>query len=211
MYDAVKRALDLLAAAVALVVLSPVLAAVGVLVRLKLGSPVIFRQQRPGKNGRLFTLYKFRTMREAADGAAGIATVATDTERLTSFGRLLRSTSLDELPELVNVLRGEMSIVGPRPLLPEYLYRYNGRQARRHEVRPGITGWAQVNGRNSVPWAERFEMDVWYVDHRSLALDARILFKSAAAVVSRKGLSGPGVDTMRPFEGDDGPTPTKEM
>jgi len=211
MCDAAKRALDVAAAAVALVVLSPVLAVVAALVRIGLGSPVVFRQQRPGRDGRIFTLYKFRTMREGAPDTRGVDAVTSDPDRLTPLGRALRAASLDELPELVNVLRGDMSIVGPRPLLPEYLDRYNERQARRHEVRPGITGWAQVNGRNSVPWAERFEMDVWYVDHRSFALDARILLMSVAAVVSREGVSGPGVDTMRPFEGDDGSTPTKEM
>ena len=211
MYDAVKRALDVAAAAVALVVLSPVLAVVAALVRIGLGSPVVFRQQRPGRDGRIFTLYKFRTMRESAPDTRSIDAVTSDPDRLTPLGRALRATSLDELPELFNVLREDMSIVGPRPLLPEYLDRYNERQLRRHEVRPGLTGWAQVNGRNSVPWAERFEMDVWYVDHRSLALDARILLMSVAAVVSREGVSGSGVDTMRPFEGDDGSTPTKEM
>ena len=211
MCDAAKRALDVAAAAVALVVLSPVLAVVAALVRIGLGSPVVFRQQRPGRDGRIFTLYKFRTMREGAPDTRGVDAVTSDPDRLTPLGRALRAASLDELPELVNVLRGDMSIVGPRPLLPEYLDRYNERQARRHEVRPGITGWAQVNGRNSVPWAERFEMDVWYVDHRSFALDARILLMSVAAVVSREGVSGTGVDTMRPFEGDDGSTPTKEM
>src|SRR5450756_1867888 len=177
-YDLVKRVADLFVSAVALVVLSPVFAVVALIVRLKLGSPVIFRQQRPGKDGRIFTLNKFRTMRDAACGTTGVEAGASDAERLTRFGKLLRSTSLDELPELVNVLEGDMSIVGPRPLLPEYLHRYNGEQARRHEVRPGITGWAQVNGRNAVSWDERFKMDVWYVDHRSFALDARIVFLS---------------------------------
>jgi sugar transferase EpsL len=209
-YDLLKRVVDLLVSAVALVVLSPVLAVVAILVRAKLGSPVIFRQPRPGKNGRIFTVYKFRTMRDAASGATGSAAVASDSERLTSFGRILRSTSLDELPELVNVLKGEMSVVGPRPLLPEYLDRYNGEQARRHEVRPGITGWAQVNGRNAVSWDERFKMDVWYVDHRSFALDARILFKTVSAVVSRKGVSAAGTETMQPFMGTSGTEATKE-
>jgi lipopolysaccharide/colanic/teichoic acid biosynthesis glycosyltransferase len=225
-YDLLKRIADVVVSAVALVVLSPVFAVVALLVRIKLGSPVIFRQQRPGKDGRLFTLYKFRTMLDAAPNAsvpatagaapgpvAADAAVATDGARLTPFGRGLRSTSLDELPELVNVLKGDMSIVGPRPLLPEYLDRYNSEQARRHEVRPGITGWAQVNGRNAVSWDERFKMDVWYVDHRSFALDARILFMTVAAVLSREGVSAPGAETMRPFEGDAGtaePPRTKE-
>ena len=209
-YDTVKRGLDLVVAALLLVVLSPILAVVALLVWAKLGSPVIFRQKRPGKGGRIFTVYKFRTMRDAAPGASGVEAVATDAERLTSFGRTLRSTSLDELPELANVLRGEMSFVGPRPLLPEYLDRYNSEQARRHEVRPGITGWAQVNGRNAVSWDERFKMDVWYVDHRSFALDARILFMTLRAVLSREGVSGPGVETMEPFQGESRTSTTKE-
>jgi sugar transferase EpsL len=200
-YDTTKRILDVFASAIALVVLSPLLAVIALLVRARLGSPVIFRQQRPGRDGRLFTLYKFRTMRDTATGDVGVTAVATDSDRLTPFGRKLRSTSLDEFPELVNVLKGDMSIVGPRPLLPEYLDRYNSEQARRHEVRPGITGWAQVNGRNALSWEDRFKMDVWYVDHRSLSLDARILFKSLAAVLSRQGVSGAGAETMTPFEG----------
>jgi lipopolysaccharide/colanic/teichoic acid biosynthesis glycosyltransferase len=209
-YDLVKRVADLFVSAVALVVLSPVFAVVALIVRLKLGSPVIFRQQRPGKDGRIFTFYKFRTMRDAAFGTTGLEAGASDAERLTPFGKLLRSTSLDELPEFVNVLKGDMNVVGPRPLLPEYLDRYNGEQARRHEVRPGITGWAQVNGRNAVSWDERFKMDVWYVDHRSFALDARIVFRTVSAVASREGVSAPGAETMRPFQGDAGTPPTKE-
>jgi sugar transferase EpsL len=208
-YDLLKRTADVVAAAVSLVVLSSVFAVVALLVRLKLGSPVIFRQQRPGRGGRIFTLYKFRTMRDAAPGSNGVEAVESDAERLTPFGRRLRSTSLDELPELVNVLLGDMSVVGPRPLLPEYLDRYNEEQALRHEVRPGITGWAQVNGRNALSWDERFKMDVWYVDHRSIALDARILLKSVSAVVSREGVSGAGSETMQPFAGDQ-TTTTKE-
>jgi len=208
-YDVVKRALDVAASALALIVLSPVLLVVAVLVRIELGAPVVFRQQRPGKDGRIFTLYKFRTMRDAPFGTTGIDAVASDDERLTPFGRSLRRTSLDELPQLVNVLSGDMSMVGPRPLLPEYLDRYNEEQARRHEVRPGITGWAQVNGRNAVSWDERFTMDVWYVDHRSFALDARIAWRSLSALVSREGVSAPGVETMEPFQGDS-ETTTKE-
>jgi lipopolysaccharide/colanic/teichoic acid biosynthesis glycosyltransferase len=203
-YDAVKRVLDVAAAAVALVVLSPVFLVVAVLVRLKSGAPVVFRQQRPGKGGRIFTLYKFRTMRDAAPGTSGVEAVASDAERLTPFGKTLRATTLDELPQLLNVLKGDMSVVGPRPLLPEYLDRYNEEQARRHEVRPGITGWAQVNGRNAVSWDERFNMDVWYVDHRSFSLDVRILFKTLRTVVSREGVSAPGAETMEPFEGSAG-------
>jgi len=201
-YDAAKRVLDVVGSAVLLVVLSPVLLVVAVLVRRGLGSPVIFRQPRPGRRGRLFTVYKFRTMSHAVEGLTGAGAVASDAERLTPLGRRLRSSSLDELPELYNVLKGDMSIVGPRPLLPEYLDRYNEEQARRHEVRPGITGWAQVNGRNAVSWDERFKMDVYYVDHRSFVLDTRILFRTVAAVVSRKGVSAPDSETMQPFEGD---------
>lgn len=162
----VKRVLDALAALTALILLSPVLLLIALLVRLRLGSPVLFRQTRPGKDGRLFTLYKFRSMREGA---------APDAERLTGFGRFLRRSSLDELPELWNVLRGDMSLVGPRPLLPAYLERYSSEQARRHQVKPGLTGWAQVNGRNAVTWQRKFELDVWYVDHASPALDLRII------------------------------------
>jgi len=209
-YDVVKRALDVAASALALIVLSPVLLVVAVLVRIGLGAPVVFRQQRPGRHGRIFTLYKFRTMRDAPFGTTRIDAVASDAERLTPLGRSLRGTSLDELPQLVNVFCGDMSIVGPRPLLPEYLDRYNEEQARRHEVRPGITGWAQVNGRNAVSWDERFTMDVWYVDHRSFTLDARIALRSLWALVSREGVSAPGVETMEPFQGDSETTTTKE-
>jgi lipopolysaccharide/colanic/teichoic acid biosynthesis glycosyltransferase len=201
-YDVVKRIADLVVAAALLVLLSPVLLVLAFLVRAKLGSPVIFRQRRPGRDAALFTVYKFRTMRDAASGSAGVEAVASDAERLTPFGRKLRATSLDELPELVNVLKGDMSFVGPRPLLPEYVDRYNEQQARRHEVRPGITGWAQVNGRNAVAWGERFKMDVWYVDHRSFALDMRILFRTVATALSREGISGSGTETMEPFTGD---------
>jgi lipopolysaccharide/colanic/teichoic acid biosynthesis glycosyltransferase len=201
-YDLLKRVADVAVAALSLVVLSPVLAVVALLVRVKMGSPVIFRQPRPGKDGRIFTLYKFRTMREAAPGIEGVAAVASDSRRLTPFGRKLRASSLDELPEFLNVLKGDMSFVGPRPLLPDYLDRYNETQARRHEVRPGLTGWALVNGRNALSWDERFSMDVWYVDHRSFALDARIVAKTIGAVLSREGVTEPGSDTMSPFAGD---------
>ncbi len=200
-YDIVKRLLDLIASAILLVVLSPVFAVVALLVRSKLGPPVVFRQERPGRDGRIFTNYKFRTMRGAAPATSGADAVASDAERLSPFGKKLRSTSLDELPELVNVLKGDMSIVGPRPLLPEYFDRYTVEQARRHEVRPGITGWAQANGRNAVSWDERFKMDVWYVDHRSFGLDARILFRTLGAVISREGVSAPGSETTEPFQG----------
>ncbi|HLR46937.1 MAG TPA: sugar transferase, partial [Deinococcales bacterium] len=169
----VKRAFDVTVAAAALVLLSPLLLVIGVLVARRLGRPVLFRQERPGLHGKPFTIIKFRTMRDAvaADG-----TPLPDEERLTPFGQKLRSTSLDELPELLNVLRGEMSLVGPRPLIMAYLDRYSPRQARRNEVRPGITGWAQVNGRNALSWEDRFELDVWYVDNHTLWLDLKIMW-----------------------------------
>ncbi|HEX4902864.1 MAG TPA: sugar transferase [Acidimicrobiales bacterium] len=194
-----KRAIDVVVAGIGLVVLSPVLGVVALLVRLKLGSPVLFRQERAGLDGQPFTLAKFRTMTDEreADGA-----LRPDGERLTPFGALLRSTSLDELPELVHVLRGEMSLVGPRPLPTAYLDRYSARQARRHEVRPGITGWAQVNGRNAAGWPERLEMDVWYVEHRSLRLDLRILWRTLRVVVAREGVAQDGHVTMREFRGE---------
>ena len=200
-YDAGKRVLDVLTAATLLVVLSPVLILTALLVRVKLGSPVVFTQSRPGRHGRVFTIYKFRSMRDAAQTSDAVSAVGSDAERLTRFGRILRSTSLDELPELVNVILGQMSIVGPRPLLVEYLPRYNDLQARRHEVRPGITGWAQVNGRNAVSWDERFEMDVWYVDNRSLILDLRILVMTVKTVFRREGVSAAGHATVEPFGG----------
>jgi len=198
-YDAVKRLLDVIASAIALVVLSPVLLVVALLVRVNLGSPVIFRQERPGKDGRVFAIYKFRSMKPASASSA-TAAVANDAERLTRFGRILRSTSLDELPEFFNVLRGDMSIVGPRPLLTEYLERYSHEQARRHEVRPGITGWAQVNGRNASSWEGRLRQDVWYVDNRSAALDLRILLMTLSTVFARRGISAAGQATMEPFD-----------
>ena len=193
-----KRAFDLLIAAVALVLLAPVLAITALLVRVGLGSPVLFRQQRPGLHGAPFTLIKFRTMtdRRGADGA-----LLPDAERLPALGRFLRASSLDELPELWNILRGEMSLVGPRPLLMQYLPLYSAEQARRHDVRPGLTGWAQVNGRNALTWDAKFAADVWYVDNRSLALDLRILWLTVLAVFARKGISAAGEATMPPFTG----------
>jgi sugar transferase EpsL len=196
--DFAKRALDVVGAALALVVLSPLLAIVAVLVRVRMGSPVLFRQTRPGRHGRPFTLVKFRTMTDRRDAAGALLP---DAERLTSFGRWLRRTSIDELPELLNVLAGEMSLVGPRPLLMEYLPLYSPEQARRHDVRPGITGWTQVNGRNALSWDEKFAFDVWYVDHRSLRLDLSILARTAKQVVSGHGVSAPDHATMEPFRG----------
>lgn len=196
-YDLVKRAADVAVAGAALVVTAPVQAVVAVTVARRLGTPVLFRQERPGRDGRIFTLVKFRTMLEVDDSRG----LVSDADRLTAFGRLLRSTSLDELPTLWNVLRGDMSLVGPRPLLPSYLPLYSAEQARRHEVRPGVTGLAQVSGRNAVSWADRFALDVEYVDRRSLALDLKILWATVRTVVARDGISAEGEATMRPFEG----------
>jgi sugar transferase EpsL len=196
--DALKRVLDLIGASVALVVLSPLLAVIAVAVRVRMGSPVLFRQERPGRGGHPFLMTKFRTMtdRRGPDGE-----LLPDAERLTGFGRFLRRTSIDELPELLNVVRGDMSLVGPRPLLMEYLPLYSAEQSRRHEVRPGITGWAQVNGRNAVSWDEKFALDVWYVDHRSTRLDLEILGRTISQVFSGDGVSAPGHATMEPFRG----------
>ena len=193
-----KRCFDATAAAAGLLCLAPVMALLALLVRVKLGSPVLFRQERPGLGGRGFTILKFRTMADARDESGALRP---DADRLTPFGRFLRSSSLDELPELINVLKGEMSLVGPRPLLVCYLVRYSAEQARRHGVRPGITGWAQVGGRNALGWDDRLARDVWYVDHVGLALDLSILWKTAGAVVSRRGVSAPGHATMPEFQG----------
>lgn len=193
-----KRMLDVALASLALVLLAPVIVVVAVLVRLKLGSPVLFRQQRPGLKGKPFRLLKFRTMSNARDHRGYLLP---DAERITSFGHFLRRTSIDELPELINVLRGEMSLVGPRPLLMQYLNRYRPEQMRRHEVRSGITGWAQVNGRNSLAWEERFKLDVWYVDNLSLRLDLNILRLTILAVLRRAGISEEGHVTMSEFMG----------
>jgi lipopolysaccharide/colanic/teichoic acid biosynthesis glycosyltransferase len=190
-----KRLLDILLAGVGLVILSPVLLALAVAVRVGLGTPILFRQVRPGLNGRPFTLYKFRSLREDPSGTLS------DEERLPRLGVLLRRASLDELPELWNVLRGDMSLVGPRPLLLEYLPLYTPEQARRHEVRPGITGWAQINGRNAISWEEKFRLDLWYVEHRSLWLDLRILALTLGRVIAGEGISEPGQATAAPFRG----------
>ncbi|RFC50368.1 MAG: sugar transferase EpsL [Verrucomicrobia bacterium] len=191
-----KRFGDFLGALLGLILLSPVLLVVALLIRIKLGAPVLFPQPRPGKNGRGFTLWKFRTMTSARDAAGRLRP---DGERLNELGRFLRATSLDELPELWNVLKGDMSLVGPRPLLVEYLGRYTPEEARRHEVRPGLTGWAQINGRNAITWEDRLRLDVWYVDHRSLTLDLRIIFRTVAIVLRREGVSAPGAATMPEF------------
>ena len=194
-----KRGLDILAACVGFVALAPVVAVVAALVAASNGRPILFAQTRPGKGGRGFTLYKFRTMSGATDTTGKSLT---DAERLTAVGRLLRRYSLDELPQLWNVLRGDMSFVGPRPLLVEYLPLYSAEQARRHEVRPGITGWAQVNGRNAQSWEERLRLDVWYVDHRSFWLDLRILCLTALRVLCSDGVNRPGHVTMPRFTGN---------
>jgi sugar transferase EpsL len=186
----VKEVMDRVGAALGLLLALPVLAVVAAAVGITLGRPVLFRQPRPGLHGRPFALVKFRTMRAGA---------GSDAERLTRFGRFLRATSLDELPELWNVLRGDMSLVGPRPLLMQYLQRYTPEQRRRHEMKPGITGWAQVNGRNALTWDERFALDVWYIDHWSLALDLRILARTVGATLRRKGITAPGSATMPEF------------
>ncbi len=193
-----KRLLDILVSALGLVLLSPLLLLVASLVLADVGRPVLFRQRRPGLNGRPFELVKFRTMRSGSAAGAG---VASDSLRLTRIGRLLRASSLDELPELWNVLKGEMSLVGPRPLLMQYLDRYTPEQARRHEAKPGLTGWAQVNGRNALSWEEKFALDVWYVDNRSFLLDLRILLLTALSLVRPRGISAEGSATMTEFMG----------
>jgi sugar transferase EpsL len=193
-----KSAMDRVGAAALLVLLLPVLAVIAVVVRMKLGSPVLFRQKRPGKDAGIFELVKFRTMTDARDERGRLLP---DEARLTALGKWMRQLSLDELPQLWNVLRGELSFVGPRPLLVEYLPRYTAEQKRRHLVKPGITGWAQVNGRNAISWEEKFALDTWYVDHWSLWLDAKILWMTVARVVTRHGISQAGQATMEEFRG----------
>lgn len=193
-----KRLLDVILASVGLVLLAPFMLFLALLVRLRLGSPVLFRQTRPGLHGKPFTMFKFRTMTDARDDDGNLLP---DDQRLPRFGRLLRATSLDELPELWNVLKGDMSLVGPRPLLMEYLPLYTPEQARRNEVRPGITGWAQVNGRNALSWDDRFRLDVWYVDNHSIWLDLKILFLTVKKVLVREGISADGEATMSKFQG----------
>jgi lipopolysaccharide/colanic/teichoic acid biosynthesis glycosyltransferase len=192
-----KRMMDVVLASVALLLLGPVMGAIAFVVRIKLGSPVLFAQLRPGKDGRPFRLFKFRTMTAACDHTGQFLS---DAERLTPFGKWLRSTSLDELPELWNILRGDMSLVGPRPLLMEYLPHYTAEQTRRHDVRPGLTGWAQVQARNATTWAERFQQDGWYVEKMSLRLDIHILWRTVLAVVTRHGISAPDHATMPRFD-----------
>lgn len=195
----IKRLFDIVASCCGLLLLAPIIAIVAWQIRRKLGSPVLFRQVRPGLNGKPFEMIKFRTMRDAMDAAGN---PLPDSERMTPFGSFLRSSSLDELPELWNVLQGDMSLVGPRPLLMEYLPLYNPEQYRRHEVRPGVTGWAQINGRNALSWDEKFKLDIWYVDSRSLWLDLKIIFLTIKKVVARDGISADGEATMAKFTGD---------
>jgi len=193
-----KRVFDFVVALLMLLALSPLLLVVAILVKIFLGSPILFKQQRPGLNAKPFVAYKFRTMKDTYDAEGKLLP---DAERLTKFGKFLRSTSIDELPQLVNVLLGKMSLVGPRPLLMEYLPLYSKEQARRHLVRPGITGWAQVNGRNAISWDEKFKLDVWYVDNLSLLVDLKILWRTFVIVVKRAGISQPGHATFSKFNG----------
>jgi len=194
----VKRICDFALALLVLAVFWWLLLILCAIVAIKLGRPVLFRQQRPGMGGRIFTLYKFRTMTDAVDRDGNLLP---DADRLTAFGKRLRGSSLDELPELINILKGDMSFIGPRPLLIQYLDRYSAEQARRHDVRPGLTGYAQVNGRNAISWEEKFRLDVWYVDHVSAGLDIKIFFKTVASVLRREGISAEGEATMGEFMG----------
>lgn len=194
----IKRPQDFCCALAAIIVLSPIMAVTAVLVRVKLGSPVIFKQERPGLHGKIFTLYKFRTMTDTKDRNGNLLP---DEVRLTKFGKMLRSTSLDELPELINMLKGDMAVVGPRPLLVKYLPLYNEYQARRHEVRPGFTGYAQVNGRNAITWEDKFEKDVFYVDHITFLGDWNIIFQTLKTVIRREGISSGSSVTMEEFKG----------
>ena len=195
----IKRPQDFLCALAAIIVLAPVMLVTAILVRTKLGSPIIFKQERPGLNGKIFTLYKFRTMTDKKDENGNLLP---DEIRLTNFGKKLRATSLDELPELFNILNGDMAVVGPRPLLVRYLPRYNAHQARRHEVRPGFTGYAQVNGRNSITWEDKFDKDVYYVDHVTFFGDWKIIFQTVGTVLKREGISSDTSATMEEFMGN---------
>lgn len=200
-YKYIKRILDIISSLLAIIILSPLLAVTAVLVKTKLGSPVLFKQERPGKDEKIFTLRKFRTMTDERDENGELLP---DEVRLTKFGKFLRSTSIDELPELFNILKGDMSVIGPRPLLVEYIPRYNEHQHRRHEVRPGLSGWAQVNGRNTVSWEDKFDMDVHYVDNYSFAMDVKILFMTVLNVLKREGISSETSATMEVFMGTPG-------
>ena len=197
-YKYIKRILDIISSLLAIIILSPLLAVTAVLVKTKLGSPVLFKQERPGKDEKIFTLMKFRTMTDERDENGELLP---DEVRLTKFGKFLRSTSIDELPELFNILKGDMSVIGPRPLLVRYLPRYNEHQHRRHEVRPGLSGWAQVNGRNTVSWEDKFDMDVEYVDNYSMFMDIKILFMTVVNVLKHDGISSETSATMEEFMG----------
>lgn len=197
-YESTKRAVDVVGALVGVIVGLPVLLVIALVVRIALGSPILFTQIRPGLRGRPFVMLKFRTMADVRDAQGHLLS---DEARLGRLGRFLRRTSLDELPELLNVIKGEMSLVGPRPLLMDYLPLYSPRQMRRHEVRPGLTGWAQVNGRNAISWEQKFDHDVWYVDHRGLLLDLKILFMTVSSVLLMRGINEPGQTTASPFRG----------
>jgi sugar transferase EpsL len=194
----IKRLFDIISSTAGLIVISPLLVVLAVLVRLKLGSPILFRQQRPGLGGKAFVIYKFRTMTDQRDASGNLLP---DEQRLPPFGQFLRSTSFDELPELFNVFKGDMSIVGPRPLMMKYLSRYSPEQARRHEVKPGITGWAQINGRNAISWEDKFRLDVWYVDNGTLWFDMEIILKSVWMVIAREGITQQDRATMDEFMG----------
>jgi sugar transferase EpsL len=196
----IKRLFDIFVSAVMLLILSPVILVVAILVRMKLGSPILFTQIRPGKSAKLFKVYKFRTMTNQKDAKGELLP---DALRLTRFGQFLRSSSLDELPQLFNVFKGDISLVGPRPLLVEYLPLYSSEQARRHEVRPGITGWAQINGRNAISWEEKFKLDIWYVDHQSFFLDMKILWKTLLKVLKKEGIASDSHVTMPKFMGSE--------
>lgn len=196
----IKRLLDFLLSLIALIILSPLMLIISILVRVKLGKPIIFKQERPGKNEKIFTLYKFRTMTDEKDENGKLLS---DEARLTKFGKFLRSTSMDELPELINIIKGDMSIIGPRPLLVEYLPLYNDEQKKRHNERPGLTGLAQINGRNNLSWEEKFKEDVFYTENISFKLDIKILFKTIIKVIKREGISEEGSVTVRKFEGSD--------
>ena len=194
----IKRTFDIVAALGGLIIFSPIIIVVAILVRVNLGSPILFTQDRVGKNNKIFKMMKFRTMK---DGFDKYGNLLPDSERLTNFGKILRSTSLDELPELVNILKGDMSLIGPRPLLVEYLPLYSEEQKRRHNVLPGLTGWAQINGRNNLSWTKKFELDVWYVDHCTFSLDMKIAFATIRKVFIREGISKEGEATTVPFNG----------
>jgi sugar transferase EpsL len=194
----IKRLFDIISSIAGLAVTSPLLIILAILIRLKLSSPILFRQQRPGLRGKAFVIYKFKTMTDQCDSSGNLLP---DEQRLPAFGRFLRSTSFDELPELFNVLKGDMSIVGPRPLMMKYLDRYSPEQARRHEVKPGITGWAQINGRNAISWEDRFKLDIWYVDNQTFWLDMKIIFKTIRNVIAKEGITQQGRATMDEFMG----------